>query len=558
VNTVEKRPANVIGVSMPRSGHHLIARLLQAALQDDLFYCEYYSEPRCCQAVPCARRGGRLVTFQKSHDFDLNLATDVADSIYLIQHRAPVALLLSAREHYATLQYHESYGDAIGSNRGEYAVWLGRQAHYYAAFSRRWLVSPPPNSVVVDYDELSSEPAGVLERLFTLAGIEVAAERIDGAVEATIQRAGRYGEHAYVPRAIDNSRYLDRELLAICESMLADELPHLAAQRVFDEVAYRNSVIWRVFSARQLWRDGDVASALAAVDEGILVDPDNGLLFHERAVILQSAGRYPEARDAIATAAMLLPQHPAILGTQADVNLTLGDVETARAAAEALVALRPREPVDPVFLALAGYHEPVGWHANRCVATIRLLEAEIVARDVARRARDQQLRQADVRVDALMRTAEERLRAREAADAESDRLREECGGLVFQLQQKDQEIANLATAAEERLRMIEQLTGQLQSKEQEIVNLAESAQERLSLVARAEADAARIHDISTNLIRQLAEKEQAITDLTATAEERLQLVERLDAELRQLRAALEHLTCAPPEGEHVATQTASG
>ena len=64
----ERAPVHVIGVSIPRSGHNFAVRLLQAAIPDDLFYCEYYGVPGCCQAVPCARRGTQPITFQKSHD----------------------------------------------------------------------------------------------------------------------------------------------------------------------------------------------------------------------------------------------------------------------------------------------------------------------------------------------------------------------------------------------------------------------------------------------------------------------------------------------------------
>jgi hypothetical protein len=109
----------LIGVSMPRAGHHFVARLLQALYGDDLFYCERYSEPDCCQAVPCGQRGTRPVTYQKSHDFDVNIPTDIPDATYLIQHRTPVPLLLSARQYYAQVIYKGPYGDAIGADRGE-------------------------------------------------------------------------------------------------------------------------------------------------------------------------------------------------------------------------------------------------------------------------------------------------------------------------------------------------------------------------------------------------------------------------------------------------------
>ena len=128
--------------------------MLGALLHDDLFYCEWYSEADCCQAVPCSRRGASQVSLQKSHDFDLNVPKHLTDVVYLIQHRAPVPTALSAREFHAG-----AYGVALASDRGEYAVWLGRHAEYYLAFCQRWLLDPPRNSVIVDYDDLASRPA---------------------------------------------------------------------------------------------------------------------------------------------------------------------------------------------------------------------------------------------------------------------------------------------------------------------------------------------------------------------------------------------------------------
>src|SRR5215208_533293 len=96
--TYGTQAAHLIGVSVPRSGHNLVVRLLQALCSDDLFYCERYRVETCCQAVPCVRRGTREVSFQKSHDLELDLPRDVADAFYLIQQRAPVPAMLSARE----------------------------------------------------------------------------------------------------------------------------------------------------------------------------------------------------------------------------------------------------------------------------------------------------------------------------------------------------------------------------------------------------------------------------------------------------------------------------
>jgi hypothetical protein len=58
----------VAGVSWPRSGHHLLVRMLKSYFGKVFEYCEFYEPQQCCKQFPCARRG--VVHFSKNHDFD--------------------------------------------------------------------------------------------------------------------------------------------------------------------------------------------------------------------------------------------------------------------------------------------------------------------------------------------------------------------------------------------------------------------------------------------------------------------------------------------------------
>ena len=525
----------IIGVSMPRAGHHFAARLLQGLYCGDLFYCERYVETDCCQRVPCARRGLRPVSYQKSHDFDVNLPTDVCNAIYLIQHRAPVPLLLSAREHYVQVQYDGPYGDAIGSDRGEYAVWLGRQAEYYAAFSRRWLLSPPPNSLVLDYKDLAADPAAFLARIVERVGIEVPPGRIDDSIAGTIERAGRFGEDPYVRRSLDERPFLDRELLATCESLLFAQEIGLTSGRVFDPSPFKGTLIWQVFEARRRWRMGDLDGALEQVDRAIASSPRTGLLFHERALLLQRQGAVADAHDALAQAFALSPQHPQILAAQVDVALTLGDVAAARASAEAFVALNPNEPTDRVVLALARSHRPDHLDDERCVATVRLLEDELIAREIALRQGQQRQAKAEATLQELAKAADERLRDVELAHAEARRVHDAYARLSDQIEEKEQAIADLRSTVDEKERLI--------------AELAAAAEERLRLVDEQESAIEEKERLIVEQARAIEEKERLIVELATAAEERLQLVQRLDAEARRSREAA-RLTDEPPEGDH--------
>ena len=59
-------------ISFPRSGQHMMERVLESMYQYyniDFSYCEYYN---CCQQIPCKYQK----KFQKNHDFDLTLNID--------------------------------------------------------------------------------------------------------------------------------------------------------------------------------------------------------------------------------------------------------------------------------------------------------------------------------------------------------------------------------------------------------------------------------------------------------------------------------------------------
>ena len=82
----------VAGVSWPRSGHHLVQRLLQGYFGPHLSYDMFYHpELDCCRVFPCTR--GR-VHFSKNHDWDLSGVMS-AGLPYLIQYRSAAAAAVS-------------------------------------------------------------------------------------------------------------------------------------------------------------------------------------------------------------------------------------------------------------------------------------------------------------------------------------------------------------------------------------------------------------------------------------------------------------------------------
>lgn len=505
--------AHIIGASIPRSGHHYIVRLLEAVLGDRFFYCWAYGVMGCCRAVPCAFWGRRQVSFQKSHDLDLTLPTDVEGATYLIQHRTPVPSALSGREFYARSEYEETYGHPIAGDRGEYAVWLGRLAAYYVGFTERWLLEPPARSLVVDYDDLSARPGEVVRRVLDGIGVDVADAVIDDAVAQIVGRGGPFGEQRYVARSLESRPYFDRELLAVYESLIVDRLPHLAERRAFPRVEYDGTLVADIFKARWLWHDGDAQEALATVDRALVDHRDNGLLLHERSVYLQVLGQRDEAQATLQAAAALPPPHPAILTTLMTVSLELDDVATGRAAAQALVRLMGPERAGPVAAGLADVEGPAqgmsaGQERTGGLDTeadrLRFLRGEVAAREVA-------------------------VRRAELVRIEKDRV----------IAEKDRVIEELAAAADERLGLIQQLdatAAEVRDKELVIAELAATADERLGLLQQLDDTAAEIR-----------EKERIIAELAAAADERLKLVEILDAAAAERLGLIQQLNATATE-----------
>ena len=157
-------PRILIGASIPRSGHHFLADMMTAYYGNNLYYCEYYTLPSCCRAVPCTRRGAHNIIYQKSHDRDFKLAADVAHALYLIQYRHPVPEALSDRE----LDLQDSFGRpslAYRSTHAGYMNWLAGKAIYYRRFHDKWIAPKLANAIYLDYAPLAADPKKFLKTI---------------------------------------------------------------------------------------------------------------------------------------------------------------------------------------------------------------------------------------------------------------------------------------------------------------------------------------------------------------------------------------------------------
>ena len=214
-------PRILVGASIPRSGHHFLADMMTAYYGEDIYYCEYYTLPSCCRALPCTRRGAHKVIYQKSHDRDFQLASDVAEALYLIQYRHPVPEALSDRE----LDLQDGLGRPsliYRRTRAGYLNWLAGKAIYYRRFHDKWIVPKLQNAIYLDYPALAAEPRKFLKTIVERTTGVADDARLDEAIEKS--RSPR-SSASFKPRVISESPYFDADLLGALEAWILERCP---------------------------------------------------------------------------------------------------------------------------------------------------------------------------------------------------------------------------------------------------------------------------------------------------------------------------------------------
>lgn len=212
----------VVGISWPRSGHHMLVRLLTAYFGPDFGYCDFYGKGDCCRRVPCARAG--RVSLTKNHDFDLSVP-QVAGQKYLVQYRDFVPSVIS------NFELHVLNGNP--DTPLSFRRFASLQFDRYRDFAAKWLDSDFGKSqLCIDYADLVRDTARVLgqvvgwlapEHLCDEDRIDDAITMIDGEkIEARqVRRLKHAGVHP--ARQVANFRHATPGLL--------DQLGRLSLRR---------------------------------------------------------------------------------------------------------------------------------------------------------------------------------------------------------------------------------------------------------------------------------------------------------------------------------------
>jgi hypothetical protein len=263
---------HVLGVSMPRSGHHLFERILQNTLQDQIRYCEFY-EQGCCKSIPCKSETKiaaheATIFMQKSHDFEFTDPLTVAGTYRVIQYRSPVPRALSNYE----LHLKSGPEDSLRTFRD----FLVNEALYSERFYKKWLAIRSPEMLLVSYEELTSHPLKVILDFFEHIDMPVDLETVTKAVAKSV--AVRLGKTAFAQSNIYSHRYANSPVLAKFEELVIQNCPGYYPVRYFSASNSPESLIGLIFRARKAIDEGDHVTAISCAEAASKQDPQDALV----------------------------------------------------------------------------------------------------------------------------------------------------------------------------------------------------------------------------------------------------------------------------------------
>ena len=212
-----KRSSYVMGVSWPRSGHHLLARLLRLYYGPTFTYCGVYGQADCCGQAPCTRAGD--IRYSKNHDFEGALPQDPSQR-YLIQTRAFTPSVVSNFE----LYLREGGTDTADS----FARFASAQFTAWRAFQDKWVTSDfAATQTVIPYEDLIRDPATALTfALGSFGDTQPATDRLRAAIaqvdgEEVVHRRIRPRPKAgvHTPRDVTQFRHYDARLFGYLDKL---------------------------------------------------------------------------------------------------------------------------------------------------------------------------------------------------------------------------------------------------------------------------------------------------------------------------------------------------
>ncbi len=232
---------HILSVSMPRSGHHLLVRLLRSYYGEQFSYCTTYGKSRrdCCKKIPCIEVDKSLdnshIFMQKNHDFKLKSPL-LQDYKYIIQYRHPIPRAMSNFELFI------KNGDDIKkrNTKLKFYNFLNNEADYYIGFYQKYIESKFPNILLLKYEDLVDRPEESFRKVITF--IQDDDEFFTNKwVKASqeLERRSSGGEHKkrkkIFKRNIFDFRFFDYEIIKEIEDKIFSKCPNLGYDSCLNE-----------------------------------------------------------------------------------------------------------------------------------------------------------------------------------------------------------------------------------------------------------------------------------------------------------------------------------
>jgi SAM-dependent methyltransferase len=285
--------AHVLGVSMPRSGHHLLEMILKNTLGDEFGYCEFY-EAGCCKSIPCKSKDKQVSSlrgalfFQKSHDFDLSDPIIVPETFRVVQYRNPVPRSLSNYELYLRNGYED--------NVETFCQFLVDEALYFCKFYKRWIETSSPQIFTLSYEELTTDPFRALLQFFQYVKLPVNLDHLSKGIAQSIGWRGR-DNTPFVPAEVSSHRYSKDPVLANFEQIVLANCPGYFPPRYFSSTDADSSLIGKIFYIKKALQEGDCDIARSLADAAYEEDPRHPVLRTVRETIRAGAVRPRQANE---------------------------------------------------------------------------------------------------------------------------------------------------------------------------------------------------------------------------------------------------------------------
>lgn len=169
-------------VSFPRSGQHLMERLLKHIYNyygKEYSYCDYYN---CCSKIPCNKK----CLFQKNHDFLLNLNLKI-DENFLILYRKDKIYQLESYFRYDNFFHDDKFNSNINYkdeiNFNKLIRYIKEKSKYYDDFVNEYIKSNKyKQSLIIEYDDFLSKYKDYIKQIILFLNL-TNSENIDSDIE---------------------------------------------------------------------------------------------------------------------------------------------------------------------------------------------------------------------------------------------------------------------------------------------------------------------------------------------------------------------------------------